>query len=336
MPKRRKKELIHCTYFKWLLGKRHNVWIADGRSNAIDVGRHSLGTRLKTEALRLVHELDRQRAVDLGLAPKPDRSGDPIAMLDLETGLELYKKHYNRPRVAGGVKPKTAQKYRNDLNNFIQFAKSIGITVWNGVTDDVLTAFAEHLEEQGYAHKTELNHLVTVKQAIKWLIDKGHLQGVRHSELKLQKAESEPAYCWRPEEVEAMISYCRADTGLDWLAGVLVGLACTGLRIGELASLRWADIDKESGCLILADESGYRRRAGRERRQVKNSRGRSFPVHNDFAVVLEELPRVDGYIFHGPRGGRLKPDTVRNILVREVICAAGGEVSDTRWRKGVS
>ena len=27
----------------------------------------------------------------------------------------------------------------------------------------------------------------------------------------------------------------------------------------------------------------------------------------------------DGKVFHGPRGGLLKPDTVRNILIREVI-----------------
>jgi len=31
------------------------------------------------------------------------------------------------------------------------------------------------------------------------------------------------------------------------------------------------------------------------------------------------MPRKDAFVFHGPRGGRLKPDTVRQILVREVI-----------------
>ena len=36
-------------------------------------------------------------------------------------------------------------------------------------------------------------------------------------------------------------------------------------------------------------------------------------------AVLKTIPRRDGYVFHGPRGGRLKPDTVRRILVREVI-----------------
>jgi integrase len=35
--------------------------------------------------------------------------------------------------------------------------------------------------------------------------------------------------------------------------------------------------------------------------------------------VLESIPRTDQYVFHGPRGGRLKADTLRNCLVRDVI-----------------
>ena len=35
--------------------------------------------------------------------------------------------------------------------------------------------------------------------------------------------------------------------------------------------------------------------------------------------LLRSLPQTNVYVFHAPRGGRLKPDTVRNILVREVI-----------------
>jgi integrase len=28
---------------------------------------------------------------------------------------------------------------------------------------------------------------------------------------------------------------------------------------------------------------------------------------------------ADGLVFHGPRGGRLKPDTVRQVLIRDVL-----------------
>ncbi len=36
--------------------------------------------------------------------------------------------------------------------------------------------------------------------------------------------------------------------------------------------------------------------------------------------MLQAMSRGrDGYVFHWPRGGRLKPDTVRNMLIRDVL-----------------
>jgi integrase len=51
---------------------------------------------------------------------------------------------------------------------------------------------------------------------------------------------------------------------------------------------------------------------------LKSGRSRSFPIHPDLLAVLRQLPKIDQYAFHGPRGGRLKADTVRRVLVREV------------------
>jgi integrase len=43
-------------------------------------------------------------------------------------------------------------------------------------------------------------------------------------------------------------------------------------------------------------------------------------MHRDLLEVLDGLtPATDGLVFHGPRGGRLKPDTVRQVLIREVL-----------------
>lgn len=319
MPKPRKKELIRCRHFKWRIGQRGGVWYADGRSNPTNAGRHSLGTQKKDEALRLLAELDQQRAEELGLTPKTPKLQEPAETLDLDAGRKLYEKHYERPRVTGGVKPSTAKKYRQVFKKFIPFAKSHGITVWNGVTDNVLIEYAEHLETKGFTYNSQHKELVTLKQALKWLIEEGHLQGVARSKLRLPKAESEAPYCWRREEVSAMVEHCRADEALHWLADVLVALACTGLRIGELVGLRWQDIDTRSGRLMLTDETGHRPRAGRERRQVKSSRSRSFPIHPNLAAVLDHLPRIDGYVFRGPRGKQAKADTVRSVLIRDVI-----------------
>ena len=118
-----------------------------------------------------------------------------------------------------------------------------------------------------------------------------------------------------------MVQTCRQQKELDWLADVLIALACTGLRISELASLRWSDIDFANNSISLTDESTRTRGRPREKaRQTKSGRNRSFPIHSNLRCILEGLPRSpDGLVFHGPRQGRLKPDTVRRILIRDVL-----------------
>lgn len=44
-----------------------------------------------------------------------------------------------------------------------------------------------------------------------------------------------------------MVDLCRSSTRLHWLADVIVALAATGMRIGELAALRWSDVDLYRG-----------------------------------------------------------------------------------------
>jgi integrase len=118
-----------------------------------------------------------------------------------------------------------------------------------------------------------------------------------------------------------MVAHCRRRQDLQFLAAVIVAMACTGLRISELAGLRWSDIDSGNNLIRLTDESAQApRRDRRALRLTKSGRSRSFPIHCDLQGVLEELPRsADGLVFHGPRGGRLKPDTVRRVLIRDVI-----------------
>ena len=321
MPRKRKHEQVRCTHFKWLLTDRDGTLYADGRANTPNAGRHSLGTKDKQEALRLLPELDRVRAEDLGLVPRSAESVPQGRPLPLDEGRKLYESHIARSRVTGGVRRSTQKRYRAVFDKFLPFAKSRGVTVWNGTTRQLLTDYSAHLESIDYAHKTLVNELTTLKQTVKWLIKEGHLRGMQPIELRLRKAESEPAYCYRAEEVNAMIRHCRDKQELSWLVNVIIALACTGLRIAELASLRWSDVDLENARLTLTDESGLpgKASAGRSRRELKSGRSRSFPIHADLMEVLRSIPRRDRYIFHGPRGGRLKPDTVRRILVREVI-----------------
>ena len=55
-------------------------------------------------------------------------------------------------------------------------------------------------------------------------------------------------------------------------------------------------------------------------RRTKGRRSRALPIHPELRKVLERLkPHPDGRLLHGPLGGRLKQDTVRRILIRDVL-----------------
>jgi integrase len=320
MPAKRKKERILATHFVWLLGQRSGVYYADGRSNRPSAGRHSLGTKEYEQAREALKRLDLVQAVALGKADRALLDQAPAPGLSLTEGRRLYLEHVQRPRVVGGARPVSAQRYQAVFDKFDAFAQAEGITTWNGVTRSLLESYAAHLDDQGYAYATEYLELTTLKQAVKWLVQEGRLPAACRVHLPLNKPQGTTTYCWRTVEVQALLQRCQQHPDFAWLGAALTALACTGLRISELAALRWSDVDLEDNLVHLTDETTQSQRRPGKARSTKSGRSRSFPIHADLRRVLSAASRtVDGLIFHGPKGGKLKPDTVRRALIRELL-----------------
>lgn len=320
MPKPRVNEEIRMPFFVWRLTQRNSVYTADGRSNTPSVGRHSLGTRNRPEALELLKQLDARMAVQHGRADRGILSDANLNGLSLADGIRLFQDHTCRPRIAGGVSAGTWKRYRAVFDKFVAFSEQRGIATWNAVTRSTLSAYGAYLDARNYGAATQYLELTALKQVNKYLVEEDHLPASCRIRLKLTKPENDEVYCWRPEEVAAMLAYCREQTHLNWLHPVLATLAHTGLRISELAALRHSDIDFGKNLVRLTDERSSRKRAKESTRTLKGKRSRSFPIHPDLCPVLKTISRrSDGLLFHGPHGGRIKPDTVRRILVRDVL-----------------
>jgi integrase len=57
---------------------------------------------------------------------------------------------------------------------------------------------------------------------------------------------------------------------------------------------------------------------------TKTHVSRSLPIHPDLRKVLIGLvQRTDGRVFHGPCGGRLKPDIIRTVFISKVLKPLG-------------
>lgn len=319
MPKPKLKEEIQGRYYRWLLGQREGVYFVDGRSNTPSLGRQSLGTRDREEALKDLEQLDLEMAVRQGRAAAHLLQTETQQIQSWAQGRQLYEGYVQRPRVAGGPRKSTAKRYRAVLDKFIKYAELQGRRTWNEVNRQLLDGYAAWLDGESYAYATEYLELTTLKQIVKFLVENQHLPSGLALHYPLRKPDGTDTYCWRPAEVAAILQHCDTPE-LSWLRAVVIGLAATGLRISELASLRWSDINFEKGLITLTDETTRSTNCDQQRRTTKSGRDRTFPIHDSLREVLVSLPRhADGCVFHGPLDGKIKADTLRRILIRDVL-----------------
>jgi hypothetical protein len=165
-----------------------------------------------------------KRAVAHGLANSSALTNHPTP-LSLEDGRKLYEDHMGRDRVMFGVKPSSRKRYWAVVDKLLAFAKSGVIRTWKQVDAALVQKYGAHLQQEDYAYATRYLELTNVKQIVGWLTRAGHLVWAKPIALPLRKPRGTSTYCWRPDEVQAMVAHCRAHPELRWLAGVIVALS---------------------------------------------------------------------------------------------------------------
>ena len=318
MPRKPNKPPIVCEFFAWRIFRRNGVYYADGRGGKHNLGKHSLNTRDRNEALEQLKLLDRQKAIELGLAEeKTDKQTGDVTIGD---GWKLYLEYCGRSQVLGGVSPSTLKRYRAVRDKHVKFSSKHGILNWSEFDKRMIEKYGNGLSRE-YADRTVVFELTLLKSVITWLIDESKLPADCKIKYPLSKPQGTDTYCYSAAQVSAMVRHCLSKLRLVWLANVIIALAHTGLRIGELAGLRWTDVDMDCNVIRVPDERSSRRKlAAGTARTTKGRRPRTLPIHPRLRNVLEGLPRKsDGRVFHAERGGVLSPNNVLHRFIHDVI-----------------
>jgi integrase len=321
MPRKSNEPPIVCQYFNWKLFRRDGVFYGDGRGGRYDLGKHSLGTRDQQEALDVLRLLDRRKAVELGVAKDNETVSMEMAP-SIEEGWDCYLEFCGRNSVLRGIAPSSLKRYRAVRDKHVKFCSRLGIDSWRHFDKRKIEKYGNWMSKS-YADRTIYFELTLLKSVVRWLIDNGYLPADCAVKYPLRRPQGTDTYCFSPIEVTAMIDHCKDNPKLVWLANVILALAHTGLRIGELAGLRWSDLDLNSNVICVPDErsSRHKQEAGTAR-TTKGRRSRSVPIHPRLKTLLLILERKShGRVFHAPLGGVLRPDNVRHLFVRDVIGA---------------
>jgi len=127
------------------------------------------------------------------------------------------------------------------------------------------------------------------------------------SRVKIPKYDNKRTRFLSEEEAEALLAECRKrTTSRNWIYPIVLLALSTGMRAGEIFSLKWQDVDFENGIIHVRDP--------------KNSKNRIAYMSDELrAVLIEHQKKVDtspsAYVF--PRkGGPMKavPDVFKNIV----------------------
>lgn len=319
------------TFFLWKMFLRNGVHYVDGRGNNPALKKYSLGTRDRTVALQLLTQLDHQLAVEQGLASEKDSFVNTHSNRVKDVWRDFLE-YCGRPAISGGTSSETYKRYRAVADKHIAFCDTHQCSDWSEVDRNHVDQYGRHLDRKGYAPRTLHLELTLLVQVTNWLIQESRLPAEKKLSLRLQKPKGTDTYCFRPEEVEAILQHCREHSGLKWMHPLLATLTATGMRIGEAEQLRWTDVDLNNSVLHVTDERfSSRKQALGTARTSKGKRSRVIPIHPDLKAILADLRRhSDGQVFHGPLGGRLKQDTARNIFQREVIATLKDRFRTTR------
>ncbi|MGA9408582.1 MAG: tyrosine-type recombinase/integrase [Bacteroidota bacterium] len=99
------------------------------------------------------------------------------------------------------------------------------------------------------------------------------------------------------EDLTKLLAYTKGTQ----LHDIILLAAMTGLRRGELLGLAWEDVDLKQGTLLVHSTIGH---------TTKGGKIRLIPMNSAVRELFERLPKNEGPIFIGERGGWKKGDFV--------------------------
>lgn len=122
--------------------------------------------------------------------------------------------------------------------------------------------------------------------------------------LRLKKPKLRPQPSWSRAEVDQILAAAREPH-----RSMLPLLAETGMRVGELKHLTWADVDFEHEVILIREKEGWKPKTGDER---------AIPMSSVVLAMLRGLPRNTKWVFTAPpshaytKGGQ--PISERRLL----------------------
>lgn len=225
----------------------------DGRSREVRIARVG-EMSLKAARERAAGEL---AAIREGSAGTLERRRERRDAPTVSEGVDRFFRDYAPRRIADGrMKESTAETYRKQWTRTLKDAPAFGnLKVADVTRADVERALAKRAPIQRNRVLAFLSRLFTYFESIEYRPQ--HSNPCRHVEKAREEARDRVL---TPSELSALSAALEEEEQNSPVAVAAIRFAAlTGLRIGEVLSMRWEHVDFETGRLLLPDTKTGRR-----------------------------------------------------------------------------
>jgi site-specific recombinase XerD len=160
-----------------------------------------------------------------------------VGNLTLKKALEEYTVVYMPYR---NFAERTREEYRNDLDDFIQFAEKSGLTYINQVGLPIVQRFIAGLEHKGYSSFTRKRKVVTIRSFFSFLYSNAYSYSNLASRILVPFVETPTPHILTQVECDRLRA-TSANNPRD--AAMIELLLQTGIKLSELIELTLHDVD---------------------------------------------------------------------------------------------
>ncbi len=224
------------------------------------------------------------------------------------------------------LSPHTLRAYRGDLDRFLTFLARDFLNARPreirpaDVEPAAVRAFLAAMSRQGLTRRSQGRALSAVKSLFRFACLNGRLAANPAESVRTPKQEKTLPRHLRPGEIEDLIDSAQTDDPLGRRdRAILELLYATGLRVGELVSLDWPDVDLEARVLRVMGKGGKERMVpfGRPAAEAL----KAWLADSESLIAERPAPRSREPVFLSKTGRRLSDRAVRRIVDRRSAAA---------------
>lgn len=155
-----------------------------------------------------------------------------------------WMRYWMENELMGSVKTSSYQTYRNQANRHL--IPHLGAMELSALNPKVILSFVNCLQENGLAESTVRSVYRLLAASMRAALDEGVIGKNPCRKIRIQREESREQRVMTRQEQKRVEQAMTQQGNLSALLSMY-----TGLRLGEICGLKWADVDWESGTITV-------------------------------------------------------------------------------------